>query len=482
MNKDKISSQEIIDQVASQLRVSKRQSEEFLKEMFVTIEEALLAGESVKIKNFGTFKLQWNEPRKSVNVQTGEEIILDGYNKVAFTPDVKLKDIVNEPFAHLEPLVMDDDNNEQYQEQEQESIIKESYDPLHIFTEQASEIKEILSEINALSSKNIENDKIGKNSEGNKELVNVIPDFIADNQSETDRENSETEITNVGNNDVTSDNKINIPPVREIDVPETSKIETVPEVKNPVKYITAAEREIANNERYRPNKTQDELAQPEILSTPDPFTEKVRPNKNNRKGCLIFIIVVLLLTGAFIGNYYLSSATRCWIKYTLLAETNTSKISKASKTVFGWFKDLKSWFIDDTVIDDEMSNFYTALYDPDSAKIKKDTVSIDTIAVVQTADSLQMLFDQHRIYTEFIAEERINEGSRLTLISEKYYGLRDFWVYIYEANLQKITDPDRIPTGTIIRIPKLDERLIDKNNLRCVQYAKQLRDLYVGLE
>jgi len=48
MNKDKISSQEIIDQVASQLRVSKRQSEEFLKEMVVTIEEALLSGESVK--------------------------------------------------------------------------------------------------------------------------------------------------------------------------------------------------------------------------------------------------------------------------------------------------------------------------------------------------------------------------------------------------------------------------------------------------
>jgi len=103
MNKDKISSQEIIDQVASQLRVSKRQSEEFLKEMVVTIEEALLAGESVKIKNFGTFKLQWNEPRKSVNVQTGEEIILDGYNKVTFIPDVKLKDIVMNLLLILNP-------------------------------------------------------------------------------------------------------------------------------------------------------------------------------------------------------------------------------------------------------------------------------------------------------------------------------------------------------------------------------------------
>ena len=57
MNKDKISTQEIIDLIASKASVSKRAAEEFLKVMIGTIEEALLAGELVKIKNFGTFKL-----------------------------------------------------------------------------------------------------------------------------------------------------------------------------------------------------------------------------------------------------------------------------------------------------------------------------------------------------------------------------------------------------------------------------------------
>jgi len=66
MIKDKISSQEIIDLVASKASVSKRAAEEFLKMMISSIEDALYAGEQVKIKNFGTFKLQWNEPRKSV--------------------------------------------------------------------------------------------------------------------------------------------------------------------------------------------------------------------------------------------------------------------------------------------------------------------------------------------------------------------------------------------------------------------------------
>lgn len=79
MSKEKISSQEITDLLASKASVSKRAAEEFLKVMIATAEDALLAGEVVKIKNFGTFKLLWNEPRKSVNVQTGEEIMLAGY-------------------------------------------------------------------------------------------------------------------------------------------------------------------------------------------------------------------------------------------------------------------------------------------------------------------------------------------------------------------------------------------------------------------
>ena len=107
MIKEKISSQEIIDMIASKASVSKRAAEEFLKVMIASVEEGLLAGEIVKIKNFGTFKPQWNEPRKSVNVQTGDEIKIAGYYKVVFVPDTALKEQVNEPFAHLEPVELD---------------------------------------------------------------------------------------------------------------------------------------------------------------------------------------------------------------------------------------------------------------------------------------------------------------------------------------------------------------------------------------
>ena len=142
MSKEKLSSQEIIDIVASKASVSKRASEEFLKVMINTIEEALLAGDIVKIKNFGTFKLHWNEPRKSVNVQTGENIILAGYYKVNFTPDANLRELVNEPFGHLEAVQLEGETIEQPVQKEVEPI-----DPLRTLNEQASEIKDILAEI-----------------------------------------------------------------------------------------------------------------------------------------------------------------------------------------------------------------------------------------------------------------------------------------------------------------------------------------------
>ena len=59
MIKDKISSQEIIELLASKVSISRRASEEFLKVLIASVEDALLAGDIVKIKNFGTFKLHW---------------------------------------------------------------------------------------------------------------------------------------------------------------------------------------------------------------------------------------------------------------------------------------------------------------------------------------------------------------------------------------------------------------------------------------
>jgi len=108
MSKLKINTSDWIDLLARQSDVSKKDAGDFIKALLTVMEEALLSGDSVKIKGLGTFKLQWNAPRKSVDVNTGEDIIIDGYHKVAFTPDAELRDLANEPYAHLEAVVIDE--------------------------------------------------------------------------------------------------------------------------------------------------------------------------------------------------------------------------------------------------------------------------------------------------------------------------------------------------------------------------------------
>ncbi len=84
-----------------------------------------------------------------------------------------------------------------------------------------------------------------------------------------------------------------------------------------------------------------------------------------------------------------------------------------------------------------------------------------------------------RTYNQFITTIEMEEGSRLTLVSKKYYGARDFWVYIYEANKDLIANPDIVAKGTMIRVPKLPSNLIDVNNPACMEKARALHDLYV---
>ncbi|HET7734038.1 MAG TPA: HU family DNA-binding protein [Paludibacter sp.] len=446
MNKEKISSQEIIDLVASKAAVSKRAAEEFLKVMIATIEEALLAGDVVKIKNFGTFKLQWNEPRKSVNVQTGEEIILQGYHKVTFTPETSLKDIVNEPFAHLEPVQLDGENEFVIPEKKEE----EALDPLRIFTEQASEIKDLLSEINALSpppkrKENVINkDIVIKDYFDVEEHSAVEAEMIAPVEKvEIEEPEIETEIE--------SEIKTEHP---EIEVPE-EPVFAVPEIEK---------EKVDIQETFEPvfEKESDSIFE----STP--FLKGLKPERKRKRW--LWVGVVTLLLAVCVGLYmFFPPANKLGNSAFELTKNEISYVKNVSiprllNSVKKFFSpELRKVPVTETVV------------------IPKDTVvaDTDTVEVQEPVDSLQLLFDNPRVYTQFIASEQINAGSRLTIMSKKYYGTKDFWVYIYEANKERIQNPDNIEMGTLIRIPKLDSRLIDASNPRCIQKALELHDEYV---
>ena len=142
MSTEKLNIQDLVAGLAKKTGETKKDAELFWREFVAIIQEALLVDELVKVKGFGTFKLQWNESRKSVNVNTGEEIEIAGYHKIVFTPDSEMKEAVNQPFAHLETVNLDDEN-------ETETVSSEpKIDPIKNLSVQAIEIASLISDIN----------------------------------------------------------------------------------------------------------------------------------------------------------------------------------------------------------------------------------------------------------------------------------------------------------------------------------------------
>lgn len=361
MSKVKIHLSDLADQMAGQTSFSKKQAEDFLKTLFDVIEETLLNNDSLKIPGLGSFKLQWVAERKSVDVNTGADIIIDGYNKVSFTPDADLKELVNAPFAHLESVNLS----------EPVPVVKEvdsSTEGHELFAEQASEIKEILTEIDSLSKKSNQEDQI--------ETVNDVAASKDEEQS------------------------ILVEAEPEVSTPQTVASET------PLKSIK---------------------------------------QKPKRKGVpLLLMLIVGMVAGAalfYVLFHYNLIPTR---------ETETPVV-------------LQSTSEPELVVD----------------SLLESTMMEDTLIASEPVDTLQLLFDATRSYTEFIGREKVVAGSRLTRIAERHYGVKEFWVYIYEANRDKLRNPNAVEPGMVLLIPALNPVLANPESERCMNYARELHDVYL---
>lgn len=104
---NKLLLQDLTDQLAEAGKIKKKDAEEFLRAFFKVSEDALFEDGIVKINGLGTLKLVLVDARKSVNVSTGEEFEIREHYKVSFIPDADLKNLVNQPYAHLEPVELD---------------------------------------------------------------------------------------------------------------------------------------------------------------------------------------------------------------------------------------------------------------------------------------------------------------------------------------------------------------------------------------
>ena len=98
----------LAQKLAEKTGISQQDAELFIRKMFDVVNEGLQADKQVKMKWLGTFKVTSVKDRESVDVNTGERIVIEGRDKISFTPDTILKEIINKPFAQFETVVVND--------------------------------------------------------------------------------------------------------------------------------------------------------------------------------------------------------------------------------------------------------------------------------------------------------------------------------------------------------------------------------------
>ena len=123
---NKLSILDLASAFSERYGMDQKSSVAFVKAVFDIVEEYVAIDKLVKIKGFGTFKLISVSDRESVNVNTGERIVIAGHTKLTFTPEASLKDVVNRPFSDFETTPL----NETTSIEEMEKIpVQEDDDP-----------------------------------------------------------------------------------------------------------------------------------------------------------------------------------------------------------------------------------------------------------------------------------------------------------------------------------------------------------------
>lgn len=151
-----ISIDDFVGLLVKKSNVSEQLVEEFVKVLLATIEDALIVGDTVKVKGLGEFESQWNESKEIFDPQTQQFTTISGDYNVMFRPAESLRALINEPFAHLEPIILNVPNFKPTKiglssdKDTHSGGKKDANEPLKVFQDQAKEIKDLLYEIGSM--------------------------------------------------------------------------------------------------------------------------------------------------------------------------------------------------------------------------------------------------------------------------------------------------------------------------------------------
>ncbi|MBO4370065.1 MAG: HU family DNA-binding protein [Paludibacteraceae bacterium] len=440
MENKKITIQDIVDEVAAKGGFTKKYTEEFLRELFAVIQEYLEKDGVVKVKGLGTFKLVWNEERKSVNVTTQEEIVIPGHYKVSFVPESEVKERINEPYSHLSTIMHGSSATSAPQSEPQSGYFMP-----------ASELKPDAADVETAAG-TVTPSEPACEPEPEPVVSSWAWQRTVDTAADTTANNETT-----SNNDTASVSDGYVSPSF------TTRVEQEPEptYAMPAEELqtTPADAEVANSEADGVNET---------------------PKKKSRwwKVLLVILLILLLLGAAawFLRDYW-------W--------------GKAEPYVRPLMKYLPSWIVPETPaeitvseLDEEAIAVADSIFAEADSMFVEETVGEDIDAAeLEEEENTQYLEQDRQMllngYTPAYAQQvpvretvSIINGSRLTMVALRAYGHKDFWVYIYDANRDVLSSPGAVKPGMTLRIPDMDPLIVDPNNAECLAKAQELAKKY----
>ena len=447
MNK-KLTFPELAELLSAATNTSKRMSELFLRELFAAIAQSLIEGESVKVKGLGVFKVGEVSSRKSIDVNTGQAIEIAGHKKITFTPDKSMAEAVNASFACFEAVVLDDDlTNEMIQEIDDEVAA-------------AASSAEAISET--------EKEDI---SDENQEL----PEETSDEESvtlEVQVETTETVVTPPPFNisQVENEPATDEEPEHEAEMPaaepQSEPDVVVTEEETPEEESEQEERESAPEESEVETEESEHVDnQPTVQAVADMAQEQSedtveQSNENSEES----------------DNYdeyqhrrHRHHHRRSWY------DRNRFGLGFMAGVFVGIaFAVTALFYLDNqgyiTIIKNNINK----------AQPIEEVVEIaDTIATVALGDTAPAVADSAKseptqpATKPAVMTDTVRPGNFLSRMARRFYGNSHFWVYIYEENKAKITNPNNVAEGTVVVIPPAEKYGIDAQSPESVEKARK---------
>lgn len=193
----KLTVQDLAKSLAGKSGLAQRDASQFASEVFAVILQGLEKDGQVKVKGLGTFKIISVEARESISVRTGERVVIEGHEKVTFTPDSVMKELVNKPFSQFETVVLNEgvefEDLDALETEEELAKADEEIDEMAAVEEQPA-VASVLEFSNSESISKIETEQEPEadvEPENVSDLV-VEPEHEPESESETEPE-SETE-------------------------------------------------------------------------------------------------------------------------------------------------------------------------------------------------------------------------------------------------------------------------------------------------